>query len=499
MKTSAFGLLLVAISIASCKKDNTQSNKTFGLMETPSNTLAAVSLASPMSFGGNIPAFYMLEMPPVGNQGGEGSCVAWATAYACRSYQRDENYYNTNGTMDYSKVCSPEYVYNQIKVGGCADGAYFVSHSGYTGALDLLKAQGVCSWADMPYSDNGCSTLPNTNQQSAAQGNKISQFERIVDFTTNNLKILLLNRYPIIIGARLDQGFMGADENFIWDGSNGGFVGNHAMVVCGWDDNKNAFKLINSWGENWGDNGFTWLDYNYFSTVVFEAYITTPVNGNNPIVPIDGLVAYYPFNGNTNDESGNNHNCTSNEVTLVSDRKGNSNKAYSFNGTTSYITGAIPNMTELTVSFWFKNSDTDFNRYEKFFSFGVEDLNAGIQNSYDQSANCAGSLYSYASNNNGSASTPCNSAPNYSNGQWHHAVMQYAVGVNGYKIYVDGSLAAELTIANAFNTFNYLDIGRSNAPCCGYFQGTKYKGELDDFRIYSRILTSSEILALYNE
>ena len=46
----------------------------------------------------------------------------------------------------------------------------------------------------------------------------------------------------------------------------------------------------------------------------------------------DGLVAYYPFNGNANDESGNGNNGTVNGATLTTDRFGNTNKAYSFNG-----------------------------------------------------------------------------------------------------------------------------------------------------------------------
>jgi hypothetical protein len=51
----------------------------------------------------------------------------------------------------------------------------------------------------------------------------------------------------------------------------------------------------------------------------------------------DGLVAYYPFNGNANDESGNGYNEIVNGVTLMTDRFGNANNAYSFNGTDNEI------------------------------------------------------------------------------------------------------------------------------------------------------------------
>jgi len=54
-------------------------------------------------------------------------------------------------------------------------------------------------------------------------------------------------------------------------------------------------------------------------------------------VPTDGLVGYWPFNGNANDESGNGNNGTVNGATLTSDRFGNSSKAFSFNGTNNFI------------------------------------------------------------------------------------------------------------------------------------------------------------------
>ena len=52
----------------------------------------------------------------------------------------------------------------------------------------------------------------------------------------------------------------------------------------------------------------------------------------------NGLVAYYPFNGNANDESGNVANGSVTGATLTTDRFGVSNRAYLFGRTTAYIT-----------------------------------------------------------------------------------------------------------------------------------------------------------------
>jgi C1A family cysteine protease len=257
------------------KPEDDAPPETFGLSPAPQSSLANVSPFGTALYLGTMPSSFSLQMPTVGNQGREGSCVAWAVAYAARSYQMPNQPTNNN------VIRSPEYVYNQIKVAGCESGSFFVNTAGYKGALNLLKDDGVCSWNDMPYTDASCNTLPNSTQRQKAQEGKIKNFSVVSNYATTNLKGILLNNNPIIIGARLDEGFMRANNSFIWKNSSGGFVGNHAMVVCGYDDSKNAFRIINSWGKNWGNAGYTWLDYNYFANVVFEAYVMQPNTDNN--------------------------------------------------------------------------------------------------------------------------------------------------------------------------------------------------------------------------
>src|SRR5208283_312541 len=68
------------------------------------------------------------------------------------------------------------------------------------------------------------------------------------------------------------------------------------------------------------------------------------------------LVAYYPFSGNALDGSGNNNNGAVHNATLVSDRNGTPNSAYSFNGTTSYIdiprSSSLNFQQSISVNFW---------------------------------------------------------------------------------------------------------------------------------------------------
>ncbi len=78
-------------------------------------------------------------------------------------------------------------------------------------------------------------------------------------------------------------------------------------------------------------------------------------------VPSNGLVGYWPFNGNANDQTPNGNNGTVNGATLTTDRFGNNNSAYSFDGISNYITvmdNNVFNMQNFTISTWVKNNST---------------------------------------------------------------------------------------------------------------------------------------------
>ena len=73
-------------------------------------------------------------------------------------------------------------------------------------------------------------------------------------------------------------------------------------------------------------------------------------------IPQDSLVAWYPFNGNANDESGNGNNGSVNGATLTTDKDGNEDSAYSFDGMANEIIISHSdemNSDEMTISVWF--------------------------------------------------------------------------------------------------------------------------------------------------
>lgn len=204
-----------------------------------------------------LPASVSLTMPPVLNQGSEGSCVAFASVYV-----RSGEWFNKSGATTYSyasNIFSPEFIYNQIKVGDCSAG------SSPTDALTLLQNKGVCTWDMMPYSyANGCSLMPTSAQTRDAANYKIRSSARVVNSDQAAIKTLLAQKRPLMITISVDQGFYYARTGFIWSSFSGSFYGGHALTLCGYDDSKNAYKVINSWGTGWGDAGYSWIDYNFF-------------------------------------------------------------------------------------------------------------------------------------------------------------------------------------------------------------------------------------------
>jgi hypothetical protein len=81
-------------------------------------------------------------------------------------------------------------------------------------------------------------------------------------------------------------------------------------------------------------------------------------------VPTNGLVGYWPFNGNANDESGNGIILTNNGLTLTMNRFGESNKAFHFASSNNlYLNRPVSNGLEFSYSFWMKKINSDNNSH----------------------------------------------------------------------------------------------------------------------------------------
>jgi hypothetical protein len=217
----------------------------------------------------------MLNNPPVGDQGSEGSCVGWSTGYSALGILLYSKYNCWNAA-----IRSPKYVYNQIKISNCASGSYVTS------GLDLLKFQGVCSWTSMPYNDPDCNTQPTTAQRNEALLNKSSSYGTVGTTDVSGLQNALDLGYPIVIAFEVYQSFetMWANQTGIWNSNVTDLHAAHSTTIIGYDNTRQMFKVQNQWGTAGGDHGFFWIPYSFLQTgPLSEAYI---VYGTSTTAPM---------------------------------------------------------------------------------------------------------------------------------------------------------------------------------------------------------------------
>ncbi len=201
-----------------------------------------------------------LKMPPVMIQGGIGSCSAFAEGYYMLSAER---YYRTGSTFynNSINVFSPEFLYNITKASvDCSSGSSIIK------VLDTLVKTGDCLYASMPYTGTECSTIPNASQYTEAANFKISGYSKILNSDSLAIKSMINQHHPMVVAILADDSFQHATAGFIWKAFSG--YGNlaHFICICGYDDSKHAYKVVNSWGTAWGDAGYSWIDYTFFST-----------------------------------------------------------------------------------------------------------------------------------------------------------------------------------------------------------------------------------------
>jgi len=209
----------------------------------------------------------------------------------------------------------------------------------------------------------------------------------------------------------------------------------------------------------------------------------------------DSLVAYYPFNGNAIDESGNGYDATVNGPVLVTDRFDSINSAYYFDGYNDFM--KLPDgvrfqpFTSSTICFWIKTPQT--NRFDLFSqrtgNFNPSEHNFGITfNSPVYGLQYTHPNYNYEN-------TTINNAPinTLLDGEWHYFAFVKDVDNSLMIIYMDNIKIVEESILDV----NYIVQGdliigtdiNNNIP---------FNGLLDDIRIYNRALKESEIESILN-
>ena len=217
------------------------------------------------------------NMPPIGNQGRQGSCVAWSTGYANKSYHEyierkdKENWkYMINGLPNYKVLFSPAFIYNQIN-GGKDNG------SSISDAMSLIVSRGALTLDQMPYDVNNFTRQPTPDQFQLASKFKAKEFQKLRYNDPSEIKAQLSAGRPVVAGILIDTSFYELKGKTIYQSSAGQSLGGHAITIVGYNDSTGAFKFQNSWGIEWGDKGFGYIDYKYFSRVCRSAFVMVDI------------------------------------------------------------------------------------------------------------------------------------------------------------------------------------------------------------------------------
>ncbi len=282
--------------------DDEQSTGWFGTSENLGEIESDINFGS----SGSLPPSVDLTqfMPPIGDQGQYGTCVAWSVGYNLKTFLegRDRN----SSTSDLARESNQFSAHDLFKAIPSADKGADCNGTYFEAALDVMQSRGIARASVAPYTNLGnCSDGPLSAWNSDAANYKIDNYRKInVEPTKVEGSIVEIKKYlaagrAVAFGAKLGGDFMGWNSSSVMTSDDvpyGGQHSYHAMIVVGYDNSKGprgAFKVANSWGTSWGDNGFIWVDYNYFvADFCFAAFVAKnkPGPGYDPDSDNNGQV-----------------------------------------------------------------------------------------------------------------------------------------------------------------------------------------------------------------
>ena len=226
-----------------------------------------------------------------------------------------------------------------------------------------------------------------------------------------------------------------------------------------------------------------------------------PVNAPSACNPLpsnlqNGLVGYWPFCGDANDESGNGNAGAVNGATLTEDRFGLANAAYDFDGIgDNVLIDNMPFCENYTFNCWLR-CDTIFTPYPEIYNTSNADENNRLH--------LVGNIYPFneqgkvftGDDNNGNLAT---STSKVNDNNWNMITVIYDYTNNDVKLLVNGEVEATETIINPSTFEGALMFGNgfSQQPNPQPYDSKGFVGHLDDIGIWNRALTAEEVQELY--
>ncbi len=221
----------------------------------------------------NLPAKIDLKpyCPTPQKQGMYSTCVGWALGYAACTITEGVVQNSMDKNTLNSWATSPDFIY---AVGKLVNDTECKRGIPIDGTLAKLKGKLMPRKKDF----NALCTAPNALPKIRGKGVIINDFARL--FNENDLflvkllhlKKALSNKKPVVIGIKYFSSFKNAKS--IWTGEQDLYQGGHAVCIVGYDDDieGGVVEIMNSWGEEWGEKGFTKIKYAHLESILKSAY-----------------------------------------------------------------------------------------------------------------------------------------------------------------------------------------------------------------------------------
>ncbi len=228
-------------------------------------------------------------LPPARDQGRQPACVGFALGYALKTYyEARERGWDVN--LEWHQF-SPSFIFDRIHEGDdCTVGASIKA------GLDLLINEGCLPLDRAPYDPDYCTAQAGPVDLPTARRYRIRNYRIIAADDLPTVKAYLAQAVPVVIGIRVYpqwRELAGSDAQY--DSPAGEEQPGHVLLAVGYDDNREgggAIRVFNSYGPDWGDNGYAWILYAFWPMTIRIAYVAED-EVEEPSVSFKAPVSYW--------------------------------------------------------------------------------------------------------------------------------------------------------------------------------------------------------------
>ncbi|MCW7463923.1 fibronectin type III domain-containing protein [Leptospira limi] len=237
-----------------------------------------ISDVSPSDLPSNID--FSADFPIPMDQGTGKDNVGFTVGYGLISYLeagkkgiRNLASIGPNSANGQKLLYSANFIYNQLNSG--KDQAVSLLD-----ALVLATSRGSVPIELMNESNNNLRVRPKANIVEIGRKARLGRIFKIEPHDLSSVKLALAEKKPVLIGYLVYENFLDPKPDAVFQQGNGDVLGAQSLVILGYNDKKKAFKVWNTWGTNWGDQGYLWISYDSFPKHTKSIYVANPSEGN---------------------------------------------------------------------------------------------------------------------------------------------------------------------------------------------------------------------------